>query len=151
LRGLGSTAASRTLVLSDEDPLNDPYGGWIHWDEIPELAIQSITIVRGGASDLYGSSAIGGVVDVTAARPSGDTFALNTSYGSLHTLDEAALASVHRGPWSALATGGVLDTDGYTLVAPAVRGLVDVRSNLAGSSWIAASRRLETCSCAATC
>jgi len=130
LRGLGSTAASRTLVLSDEDPLNDPYGGWIHWDEIPELAIQSITIVRGGASDLYGSSAIGGVVDVTAARPSGDTFALNTSYGSLHTLDEAALASVHRGPWSALATGGVLDSDGYTLVAPAVRGLVDVRSNL---------------------
>ena len=31
LRGLGSTAASRTLVLSDQVPLNDAFGGWIHW------------------------------------------------------------------------------------------------------------------------
>ena len=30
LRGLGSTAASRTLMLSDQVPLNDAYGGWIH-------------------------------------------------------------------------------------------------------------------------
>ena len=33
LRGLGSTAASRTLVLQDSVPMNDPFGGWIHWDE----------------------------------------------------------------------------------------------------------------------
>ena len=32
LRGLGSTAASRTLVLIDQVPLNDAYGGWIHWN-----------------------------------------------------------------------------------------------------------------------
>ncbi len=36
LRGLGSTAASRTLVLSDQVPLNDAFGGWVHWDEIPQ-------------------------------------------------------------------------------------------------------------------
>jgi hypothetical protein len=39
LRGLGSTAASRTLVVSDQVPLNDPFGGWVHWDEIPALAV----------------------------------------------------------------------------------------------------------------
>ena len=130
LRGLGSTAASRTLVLSDDDPLNDPYGGWIHWDEIPELAVQSVTIVRGGASDLYGSSAIGGVIDLNAVRPSANTFQLNSSYGTFNTLDEAALATTHHGPWSGLATGGLLDTDGYTLVAPSVRGPVDVPYNV---------------------
>ena len=64
LRGLGSTAASRTLVLSDQVPLNDAYGGWIHWSEIPALAIQDVELMRGGASDLYGSSAIGGVIAV---------------------------------------------------------------------------------------
>ena len=64
LRGLGSTAASRTLVVSDEVPLNDPFGGWIHWNEIPLLAIDHVELMRGGAADLYGSSAIGGVVDV---------------------------------------------------------------------------------------
>ena len=32
LRGLGSTSASRTLVTEDDVPLNDPLGGWIHWE-----------------------------------------------------------------------------------------------------------------------
>ena len=56
VRGLGSTSASRTLVTQDDVPLNDPIGGWIHWEEQPELAIQSAELVRGGASDLYGSA-----------------------------------------------------------------------------------------------
>ena len=52
LRGLGSTSASRTLLTLDDVPLNDPVGGWIHWEEQPELAVKSIELVRGGASDL---------------------------------------------------------------------------------------------------
>ena len=93
LRGLGSTAASRTLVLSNEIPLNDAFGGWIYWDEMPELSIGGVTVVRGGASDLYGSSAIGGVIEmqpVTAAR---NHAALISTQGSFHTFDEAALLS----------------------------------------------------------
>ena len=69
LRGLGSTAASRSLVVLDDIPLNDPFGGWIHWEELPELAIHSVEVVRGGASDLYGSSAIGGVISLIPVRP----------------------------------------------------------------------------------
>ena len=69
LRGLGSTSASRTLVTEDDVPLNDPLGGWIHWQETPELAIRDVELLRGGASDLYGSSAIGGVVNVIAHTP----------------------------------------------------------------------------------
>ena len=69
LRGLGSTAASRTLVLSDQVPLNDAYGGWVHWNEIPALAVRNVELMRGGASDLYGSSAIGGVIDVVPVTP----------------------------------------------------------------------------------
>ena len=69
LRGLGSTAASRTLVMSDQVPLNDAYGGWIHWSEIPALAMREVELMRGGASDLYGSSAIGGVIDVVPVVP----------------------------------------------------------------------------------
>ena len=55
-------------MTEDDVPLNDPVGGWIHWQEQPELAIRSIELVRGGASDLYGSSAIGGVVNVIPVR-----------------------------------------------------------------------------------
>ena len=30
---------SSSLVVLDDIPLNDPYGGWIHWEELPELSI----------------------------------------------------------------------------------------------------------------
>ncbi len=130
LRGLGSTAASRTLVISDDVPLNDPFGGWIHWEELPELSVQSVEVVRGGASDLYGSSAIGGVINVITARPKQNTFLLRTSGGSESTTDNGLLASGKHGPWAGLFSAGILGTDGYTLVAPDQRGPIDRPSNV---------------------
>jgi outer membrane receptor for ferrienterochelin and colicin len=35
LRGLGGTAASRTLVLVDGVPLNVGFFGWVRWDLVP--------------------------------------------------------------------------------------------------------------------
>ena len=129
LRGLGSTAASRTLVVSDDVPLNDPFGGWIHWEELPELSIRSAEVVRGGASDLYGSSAIGGVVSLNPVEPTGDSFIISSSHGGDNTNDDALFGSLVRGAWSGLATGGILGTDGYTLVAPNLRGPIDTPYN----------------------
>jgi outer membrane receptor protein involved in Fe transport len=130
LRGLGSTAASRTLIVEDDVPLNDPFAGWIRWQEQPELAIQSIELVRGGASDLYGSSAIGGVVNVIPMRPTSDMAELNTSYGGEATFDESLLAEMKHGPWGVLLAGGALGTDGYIQEAPGQRGPVDIASNV---------------------
>ena len=134
LRGLGSTSASRTLVTEDDVPLNDAFGGWIHWEETPELAIRSVEVVRGGASDLYGSSAIGGVINVIPLRPQRDFAELKSSYGSENTYQNALLLQTHHGSehsnWGALASGGVLGTDGFRTVTPDSRGLVDVPSNV---------------------
>jgi outer membrane receptor protein involved in Fe transport len=130
LRGLGSTSASRTLLTEDDVPLNDPIGGWIHWQEQPKLAIQSIELLRGGASDLYGSSAIGGVVSVVPVRPASNSAELRSSYGGEGTYDDSLLAETHRGPWGLLGAGGLLGTDGYIQEAPAQRGPVDVASNV---------------------
>src|SRR5580692_4735556 len=130
LRGLGSTAASRTLVVSDDVPLNDPYGGWIHWQEMPELGVRSVEVVRGGTSDLYGSSAIGGVINVLPVKPEQNIFALTTGYGGEGTTDNGVLASLKHGPWAGLLAGGILGTDGYTLVAPDLRGPIDQPNNV---------------------
>ena len=35
LRGLGGTSASRTLVLLDGIPMNEPFAGWVHWPRVP--------------------------------------------------------------------------------------------------------------------
>jgi outer membrane receptor for ferrienterochelin and colicin len=34
LRGLGPSGASRSLVLLDGVPLNDPFGGWVTWSKV---------------------------------------------------------------------------------------------------------------------
>ncbi len=130
LRGLGSTAASRTLVTMDDVPLNDPVGGWIHWDEQPELAVSSIEVVRGGASDLYGSSAIGGVINVRMAQPSSNLTELRSGYGAEGTFENGLLAQTRHGPWAAMMAGSLLGTDGYIQEAPWQRGPVDQPSNV---------------------
>jgi outer membrane receptor protein involved in Fe transport len=130
LRGLGSTAASRTLVLSDLIPVNDPFGGWIHWDETPQLLIQQVEVVRGGGSDLYGSSAIGGVVDFEKRPPTLAAGELQLQYGAENTPQASLVETISHGPWHGLIAGDFFRTDGYILVAPGLRGTIDTPSNV---------------------
>jgi outer membrane receptor protein involved in Fe transport len=141
LRGLGSTAASRTLVLSDQVPLNDAFGGWIHWDEIPELAVGRVELMRGGASDLYGSSAIGGVIDVVPVVPKETGYSLDLAGASRGTSSLNGLVTGAVDGWAGLAAASDFRTDGYILTAPAVRGLVDVPSNVHSQSGRVEMRR----------
>lgn len=130
LRGLGSTAASRTLVLSDLVPLNDGFGGWIHWNEIPSEAIEAVTLASGGGSDLYGSSALGGVIDIVPSRPGPLLGEAELAAASEDTSTYSARTDAQQGRWSELLAAQDFRTAGYTVIAPAVRGLVDVPSNV---------------------
>ena len=137
LRGLGSTAASRTLVVSDQVPLNDPFGGWIHWDEIPALAIRDVELERGGAADLYGSSAIGGVIEIDPVTPSVaqpirlDVDALGATENSA-SADLLVAGVTHTLGW--LLAGSGVDTGGYIPTAPTARGRVDIPADVAEES-----------------
>lgn len=134
LRGLGSTAASRTLVVSDQVPQNDPFGGWIHWNEIPQLAMRDVELMRGGASDLYGSSAIGGVIDVVPVVPEQFNYALHVTGANESTsIVNGLLAGTVKG-WSSLGAATLFRTGGYILTAPESRGPVDVPSNVHSQS-----------------
>ncbi len=134
LRGLGSTAASRTLVLSDQVPLNDAFGGWVHWDEIPQPAVKEVELMRGGASDLYGSAAIGGVIDVIPVRPKDNGFMLDLSGASRVTSIVDGLLTGDLGHTQALAATTLFRTAGYILIAPGLRGPVDIPSNVHSQS-----------------
>lgn len=125
LRGLGSTAASRTLVLSDEVPMTDAFGNWIHWDEIPVLAIESVEVLRGGASDLYGSSAIGGVINEVPVRAVGSRAGFDTGVGGQGTRFGDGLWTGGNAMLRGLAAASFLHTNGYITTTPAARGTVD--------------------------
>jgi outer membrane receptor protein involved in Fe transport len=128
LRGLGANGASRALVLEDGVPLNDPFGGWVYWDRVPAEAISDVEISQEGGSSLYGSDALGGVVQFVSrpTQPSG--IALDTSYGNQNTPDLSLWAGGQKGKWESSFAGGVFNTDGYILTPEAERGSVDVRA-----------------------
>ena len=135
LRGLGSTAVSRTLVLEDGAPLNDPFGGWIHWSESPQPTIQSVTIVTGGGSDLYGSSALGGVIDIIPASDTPTRFDISCVGGSQSTSDLTAAATRTSRFFDGLVAGESLRTGGYIVTDPAIAGTVDTPANEVSQSY----------------
>ena len=117
-------------MLAGHVPLNDPFGGWVYWDQLPSLAIRDVEVVRGGASDLYGNSAIGGVINMIERQPGPTAYAVDAGYGGENTPHAAVLGTTARGPWSGLAAADWLRTDGYIEVAPAARGPVDTAANV---------------------
>jgi iron complex outermembrane receptor protein len=59
-RGIGS----RVLLLLDGLPLLTGDTGEITWETIPTLQVDRVEVVKGAGSALYGSSALGGVINV---------------------------------------------------------------------------------------
>jgi outer membrane receptor protein involved in Fe transport len=126
LRGLAGSGASRTLVLADGSPLNDPFGSWVYWNRIPQAAVDRIEVVRGASGDLYAADALGGVIQVLTLPPTRTYLRALSEGGSRDTWRASGFgAAMHRG-WHASAAGEWLDTDGAYVVAPADRGRVDV-------------------------
>jgi len=148
LRGLGASGASRALVLADGVPLNDPFGGWIAWGRVPRAAIASLTVLSGAASDLYGSAALGGVVELARRRPMASTSppaVAEVSYGELATADATLYAGGRRGAWGASAAAEGARTGGYVAVPEPARGAVDTPVDSRRSSVeVALERRGET-------
>jgi outer membrane cobalamin receptor len=129
LRGLGGSASSRALVLADGIPLLDPFGGWVYWDRIPRVAVSSVEVFRGGGSNLYGTSALGGVVQFLTRQPEAPNFRLEASYGTERTPDLSFWTGSRVGKWDYSAAAEMFRTDGFILVPDAVRGSIDTPAN----------------------
>jgi outer membrane receptor protein involved in Fe transport len=125
LRGLGAGSASRALVLVDGVPLNDPFGGWVYWNRVPAASIRSIEVLNGGASDSYGTGALGGIVNLGTRRLTESFASVEASYGNEKTPNLSFHAGWARGPWGIGAAGQALRTTGYVIVDPSQRGPVD--------------------------
>jgi outer membrane receptor protein involved in Fe transport len=131
LRGVGASGASRALVLYDGIPLNDPFGGWIYWDRVPRVSVDRIEILRGGASDLYGSSALGGTINIiTEASKIHEHpyLLLDTSYGNQQTPSASISTGGEYKRWGANLSAEIMQTDGYIPVDERERGTIDIKA-----------------------
>lgn len=130
LRGVGSNGSSRALVLLDGVPISDPFGGWIYWDQVPEVSVDSVEVLRGGASGLYGSDAMGGVVNLITRRPEGIVADVQGAMGNAFLRNgEAYLGGTDRN-WSGSLSGQALADNGFYVVSREQRGDADSKATL---------------------
>lgn len=132
LRGLSASGASRTLVVADDVPLNDPFGGWVYWDRVPMVALQRVDVVRGASGDIHGNDALGGVIRLTTRTTRGAEGWFDG--GSLGTARGSGYGALSRGTWMAGASAETMTTDGYIVIAPEARGPIDIAANSRGTS-----------------
>jgi vitamin B12 transporter len=90
---LRGATSEQTLVLVDGRPINDPDTGAVDFSSIPVNGISRIEVVAGGASTLYGSSAIGGVINIITARPLASSSSAFVQLGYAGAVDEGLSAS----------------------------------------------------------
>ncbi len=109
--------AGQTLVLIDGLRVSSSSSGTTPFEAIPLDQIDHIEILRGPAASLYGSDAIGGVIQVFT-RNGGGTFAANASagYGTYNTSQFAAGASGGGGPWRYMLQGGYNQSSGFNAI-----------------------------------
>ena len=129
LRGLGASGPSRALVLEDGIPVVDPFGGWVYWDRIPRAELSSVEVFRGGSSSLYGSDALGGVVQFISRVPEAPAASLDLSYGNENTPDASFWVGTAISRWDVETAVDVAHTDGYILLPTYQRGRVDTAAN----------------------
>lgn len=127
--GYSRGAGSRVLLLTDGVPTMPGDSGDIKWDTIPTTVIQKVEVVKGAASALYGSSAIGGVVNIITKEPA-EQPTLNVRVSGavydepLHEqwdwTDEALISNQQdiyfsdtMGRWGVIVSGGHRHSEGY--------------------------------------
>jgi outer membrane receptor protein involved in Fe transport len=126
LRGLGASGASRTLVLLDGVPLNDPFGGWIPWSKVPLESLERVEVVRGPSATAWGNYALGGVVHLVTKRPLAPALQVTGEGGTRGTARTDGRATAATGRVGVGLAANHLDTDGYPVVREDQRGPIDI-------------------------
>jgi outer membrane receptor protein involved in Fe transport len=125
LRGIGPSGVSRTLVLLDGVPFNDPFGGWVYWTRVPLENADHIEVVDSSSSSLYGNYAMGGVINIDTARAQRRTVEFKPQFGNNHSPKFDFFGSDVWGKVGLSVDGSFFDTHGFPIVIANERGLVD--------------------------
>jgi outer membrane cobalamin receptor len=147
LRNTGATAASRTLVLLDGVPQNDPFGGWVYWARYDAAALDSIRIVPSARAAVWGNQSPGGVIQMNSRAPFEQRHVVKAGAGGQGTVAGSVLHQMTDAERtrSVMFSAFGLHSDGFFAVGPSQRGSVDRKAgiDLWGAdvkfAWLAAS------------
>ena len=130
LRGIGSTGASRTLVLWDSIPINDPFGGWVYWDRVDPNYLDRVEVQEGASTSIFGDRAMSGTISLFSPAAAPQHISADILGGNQGTVDAAAGYSNLWGPWGLSVHSRAFTTDGYYITPASVRGAADDKANV---------------------
>lgn len=123
----GGGIGNRVLLLLDGRPAITPESGGALWNLVPLGAVERIEVIKGAYSSLFGSSAMGGIVNIITREPKADSRTeLSMNYGFYDKpptyvdynhyrdfFDINATYSNIIGKWSYLFNGSMKSNDGH--------------------------------------
>jgi outer membrane cobalamin receptor len=130
LRATGSSGASRTLVIWDGIPINDPFGGWVYWSRLDPSYLDRVEVDRGASTSVFGDRTMGGTIAIFSPAPQHEHVFFDYLAGNEGTQDVSAAYSNRWGPWGFSVHSREFTTDGYYITPQPVRGSVDTRANV---------------------
>ena len=81
---MNGLAGGYSQILINGRPIFSPLTGLYGLEQLPTNMIERIEVVRGGGSSLYGSSAIGGTVNIITKVPKKNSYELNSFYQNIN-------------------------------------------------------------------
>jgi len=113
MRGVGASGASRALVVVDDIPLNDPFGGWVYWDRV--YGNRSVT------SKSFAAAPMPAFTDrrpwrgdsIPHAATGSDHHRRGKLMGKREHARNVALGRHSGGPWYGSASTDLFRTNGY--------------------------------------
>ncbi len=78
---------NHVLVLVDGERVSGKVDGAIDLGQVPISMVDRIEVVKGPLSSIYGSDALGGVVNILTKNPQGSEVAFSGTFGSLERTD----------------------------------------------------------------
>lgn len=114
IRGISSNSG-QLMVLVDGHPQYMGIMGHPVADAYQSMMAERVEVLRGPASALYGSNAMGGVVNIVTRQMSDDGVAtdINAGYGSFNTFQSEISNRVRKGKFASLVSGSYNRTDGH--------------------------------------
>lgn len=114
LRGL-SGGTGRLMVMIDGHPQYAGIFGHPIADAYQSFLADRVEVLRGPASVLYGSNAMGGVINIVTRKmhDNGVNTNIHMGYGSYNTLESEFTSRIRKGRFSSVVSGSYNRTDGH--------------------------------------
>ncbi len=135
LRGLSGEDQSRTLVMIDGIPINNSDTGGVNWNSVHTGSVRQVEVYKGPGSSLYGSNAMGGVINIITQTPDVSfSGSAGISYGTFNTLQNHIHINSRPNDRLSLQLGAFYNySDGYITTPDSLR--TDFDKETYGQRW----------------